>query len=171
METNMSVTNIFSKLLVAGSLLAGTQLMSQTAGMSIVGTAHAGSLVEKILRTDPSLPLPGCESTKVLKKITRDFNWAERNTWNRGFEIETLGHPQQKGIDARDDQFSDVPLVPTRYCEVTAHMTNGQRYSMHYLIEAKMGFVGVGWGAEFCVHGLDPWNTFDGYCRAAHPGG
>ncbi|MEM1364615.1 MAG: hypothetical protein AAGH82_02585 [Pseudomonadota bacterium] len=127
------------------------------------------SLVETVLETDPSLPLPVCDNRRVLKKITRDFNWAERNTWHRGFKIDTLGHPQQKGIDTREDQFSDVPLVPVRYCEVTAHMTNGQRYSLHYIIEAKSGFAGVGWGAEFCVHGLDPWNTFGGHCRAAHP--
>ncbi|MEO0498421.1 MAG: hypothetical protein AAF141_13810, partial [Pseudomonadota bacterium] len=123
----MSVTNSLSKLLCAAGLLAATQMVASTSNIGFVQTAAAGSLVEKVLRTDPSLPLPNCESTRVLNKITRDFNWAERNTWNRGFEIESLGHPQQKGIDTREDQFSDVPLIPVRYCEVTAHMTNGQR--------------------------------------------
>ncbi|MEO0636236.1 MAG: hypothetical protein AAFY73_06265 [Pseudomonadota bacterium] len=136
--------------------------------------AHAAgggslSIVEKVLRTDPSLPLPTCENQRVLGKVTRDFNWSERNTWHRGFEIESVSHPQEKGIDTREDDYGDVPLVPARYCEVTAHMTNGQRYSMHYIIEAKTSFVGVNWGVEFCVHDLDPFYTFGGFCRAAHP--
>ncbi|MEN0088408.1 MAG: hypothetical protein AAF737_08245 [Pseudomonadota bacterium] len=165
----MRTAKFVGKLLCAAALVSLTQTMAFAADLGSANSGNSRSLVEKVLRTDPSLPLPGCEDKRVLKKITKRFNWAERNTWHRGFEINTLGHPQQKGIDTREDELSDFPLVPVRYCEVTAQMTNGQNYSMHYIIEAKTGFVGVSWGTEFCVHGLDPWRVYDGRCRVAHP--
>jgi hypothetical protein len=127
--------------------------------------------VDKVLRTDPSQPLPTCDNRRVISQIIHRFNNAERKTWKRGFSISQVSHPHSRGDNLRQDAYGEPPLVPIRYCETTAHMTNGKNYSMHYFIEAKMGFVGVSWGTEFCVHGLDPWRVYNGACEIAHPVG
>ena len=134
----------------------------------LASPAQAFSLVEKILEWDASTPLPVCDAKTVVRTITKRFNRAEKSNWKRGFTIDQIGQISERRQDLRSDEFGDPPLVPARYCNATAHMSNGQTYSMHYFIEAKAGFVGVKWGAEFCVHGLDPWRVYNGRCEIAH---
>lgn len=135
-------------------------------------TASAGLL-------DPLLQhrsFPQCHDTKVLGKIVERFNWAEDNTWHRGFylmdidrirERTVLGHGYGEPTHAEgyDAPPAHERLIPRRYCRAHALLTNGRHPTLFYLIEGGQGFAGNGFNVEFCINGLDPWREYDGSCR------
>ena len=133
-------------------------------GLSI-SSAQAFSIVDHVLKTDPSLPLPNCDAPRVANTIMRRFNSAESKYPAHGLKIAQLSGPDETRTDLRDDEFGDIPLVPMRLCAATATMSNGATYRMNYSIEAKSGFAGVLWGVEFCVDGLDASFAYNGDCR------
>ncbi len=61
--------------------------------------------------------------------------------------------------------FGETQPIARRYCGATAHMSDGRRRAVWYLIEDHMGFAGVGDGVEFCVSGFDRWFVYNGHCR------
>ena len=65
----------------------------------------------------------------------------------------------------RYEPFSDTHPIARRYCGATAALSDGNNHEMWYLIEDRMGFVGVGDGVEFCVSGFDRWHVYNGHCR------
>ena len=101
-----------------------------------------------------------CADPGVLGKIQARFAWAERNTWHRGFVIESIGNPRPSG-----HPYAEPGLVHRDYCVADAVMTNGSAHQVYYAIEHGLGFVGLGHDVDFCVPGLDPWHVHDGDCR------
>jgi len=55
--------------------------------------------------------------------------------------------------------------IARRYCGATAELSDGRHRKVWYLIEDRMGFVGVGDGVEFCVSGFDRWKVYNAHCR------
>lgn len=104
--------------------------------------------------------MPACTEPPVAKRIIEDFNWAERNTWRRGFSMEKLTRMHEH----RTEQWRNSPVL-RRYCMATAHMSDGQRRNVYYLIEDRGGFAGQTWEVTHCVSGLDDWRNHDGHCR------
>lgn len=107
---------------------------------------------------------PACTNEKVLEKITKRFNKAEEDTWNRGFYLESISRPHGHGQRGFEDS-----SINRHYCHAYANLSNGRTRKVHYLIEEGQGFAGFGWNVEFCVTGLDPWKIYDGYCRTVRP--
>ncbi|MFD0915660.1 hypothetical protein ACFQ14_04510 [Pseudahrensia aquimaris] len=103
---------------------------------------------------------PHCDDPKVLKQIVEKFNWAEDNTWHRGFVLDGLEHTRERQVHD-----SDHTAIPRRYCRAHALLSNGKHPTMLYLIEGGQGFAGTGFNVEFCINGLDPWRVYDGSCR------
>lgn len=58
----------------------------------------------------------------------------------------------------------DWPIA-RRYCGATAVLSDGRHREVWYLIEGRMGFVGIGENVEFCVSGFDRWMVYNGRCR------
>lgn len=135
-------------------------------------TSRAG-LLEPLLR---HRSFPQCHDVKVLGMIIERFNWAEENTWHRGFylaDIERIressvrgdGFGNKSALEGYDAQPADERLIPRRYCRGHARLTNGRHPTVFYLIEGGQGFAGNSFNVEFCVNGLDPWREYDGSCR------
>lgn len=110
--------------------------------------------------------LPACTSEKVLRKIVRRFNHAERVYWQE--RDLTLDHVSE-AHEHQSDLFPDSP-INRQYCHGDAHFENGDKHRIHYLIEQGAGFAGFTWNVEYCIHGLDPWRYYDGRCRVLSPG-
>ena len=104
---------------------------------------------------------PQCQDIKVLGKIVERFNWAEKNTWNRGFFLQDIERVRERVV-----QNNSQSLIPRRYCRAHARLTNGRHPVLFFLIEGGQGFAGNSFNVEFCLNGYDRWNEYDGSCRA-----
>ena len=115
-----------------------------------------GKLIKPHLET-----FPQCDDQKVLRDIIKRFNWAEQNTWQRGFGLDDITEVRERTVVAGENE-----AIPRRYCRGHAQLSNGRHPTVLYLIEGGQGFAGTGHKVQFCVNGLDPWRMFDGSCRA-----
>ncbi|MBX3595995.1 MAG: hypothetical protein KF874_00350 [Rhizobiaceae bacterium] len=61
--------------------------------------------------------------------------------------------------------YEDSPIA-RQYCGATVVLSDGSQRDVRYLIEAGMGFAGLGGSnVEFCVSGFDRWFVYSGGCR------
>ncbi len=141
--------------------IAATRNESKSIFFRLLNTLFAAFLLLCIgLGTAKAGEFPQCDDATVEGRIIADFNWAERNTWQRGFELSEL----TKMHEHRTTRF-DGSQVTRRYCMAKAHLTNGKHRSVYYMINDKGGFAGISWKVTHCVMGLDPWKNHDGNCR------
>lgn len=103
---------------------------------------------------------PDCHSVPVEARIIRDFNWAERKTWNRGYTLIRLSGAHEH----RTKQY-EGSVVTRRYCMARAHFTNGDQRMVYFMVSDIGGFVGQNWDVTHCVAGLEPWRNHGGNCR------
>ncbi len=108
-----------------------------------------------------SAQYPNCDDVPVEFRIVREFNWAERKTWQRGFQMVRFSGAHEH----RTVQYSGSE-VSRRYCMAKAHFSNGENRTIYFMISDIGGFVGLNWDVTHCVIGLDPWRNHDGECRA-----
>jgi hypothetical protein len=101
-----------------------------------------------------------CADRYVLNRIKSRFAWAERNTWHRGYVMDSLENPRPSG-----HPYAEPGLIARDYCVAEAVMTNGEFRTVYYAVEHGVGFAGIGRYVDFCVLGLDPWHVHDGACR------
>ena len=57
--------------------------------------------------------------------------------------------------------------IPRRFCSGTAVINDGARHPMYYSIAEDTGMIGMDWGVNFCVVGLDRNDAYNPNCRAA----
>lgn len=126
----------------------------------IVSFASASSVMAGPLDLLVKPSFPQCHDVKVLGKIVERFNWAEENTWNRGFYLQDIERVRERVVQNHSDR-----LIPRRYCRAHAQLTNGRHPTLFFLIEGGQGFAGNGFNVEFCLNGYDRWNEYDGSCR------
>jgi ABC-type uncharacterized transport system permease subunit len=101
-----------------------------------------------------------CASPLVVSAVVSRFNWAERTTFKRGFNLAALSNPR-----ANPDPVLNVGVIPKRYCMAEAMMSNGMRSTAYYVVLMGQGLASIGNGLDFCIIGLDPWRVYDGACR------
>ncbi len=121
------------------------------------GVAIAGQIDRHIQHKT----FPNCDDIRVLGKIVKRFNWAEENTWHRGFYLQDIQRVRERQV--RGTRLSQIPR---RYCRAHARLTNGRHPTLYYLIEGGQGFAGNHFNVEFCLGGLDRWNVYNGSCRS-----
>lgn len=113
-----------------------------------------------VVRTAEAAQFPACHAVPVEAKIIRDFNWAEKNTWNRGYLLARLS-----GAHEHRTRIFDESIVTRRYCMAKAHFTNGDHRTVYFMVSDIGGFVGRNWDVTHCVMGLEPWRNHGGNCR------
>ena len=122
-----------------------------------VAPAHAADPGSGYARAD----IRACADARMLARISQRFAWAERNTWQRGYEIAAIERPR-----LRYTVFKGPSMIRHRHCRATAVMTNGARRALFYTVSAGMGFASIGQGVDFCLAGLDPWRVHGAACRS-----
>ena len=135
------------------------------AGLGAVAPAHAASWLEKnFWLSGPNYDgvLPPCEA--ALNKIARRFAQKESRFWNSSLQIvgfqgvrETAFRPWANGT------------IPRRYCSATAYINDGRKHRMNYWIGEDTGMIGMTWGVEWCVVGLDRNWAYNPACKMAQP--
>ena len=135
------------------------------AGLGAVAPAHAASWLEKnFWLSGPNYDgvLPPCEA--ALNKIARRFAQKESRFWNSSLQIvsfegvrETAFRPWANGT------------IPRRYCSATAFVSDGRKHRVNYWIGEDTGMIGMTWGVEWCVVGLDRNWAYNPACKMAQP--
>ena len=115
-------------------------------------------------RHDALVPL--CDDPGVLRQISAKFTHKEGEYWNSNLEI--LGFDRVR--EAAFRPWAGAPQsIPRRFCNGLARVSDGRRHLVHYSIAETSGWLGVGWGVEWCVVGLDRNWAFNPACRMARP--
>ncbi len=108
--------------------------------------------------------MPACDYPGALDRIIENFRTKEGRFWNSDLKI--------VGIE-NIHQTSDLPwaaqAIPRRFCSGTAVISDGVKRTIYYSIAEDTGVIGMDWGVNFCVVGLDRNRAYEPGCRAARP--
>lgn len=149
---------MISKLL-SRSLLAGLAL----ALAAPVALARPMAPAER--RIIPFSPdMPACDDSSVLGEIQSRFAARESEYWDSGLSIAAFDRIRQIGY-----RTNGLDYAPRRYCAARAVFPDGATRKVTYSIASDLGWLGIGWGVEWCVAGLDRLHAYGGWCRAAGP--
>jgi len=108
--------------------------------------------------------LPPCNYRAALDRIIGDFQIKEARFWNSRLQIVGIENIQQTALLPWAAQ-----SIPRRFCSGTAVINDGARHAIFYSIAEDTGMIGIDWGVNFCVVGLDRNFAYGPACRAARP--
>ncbi|MGD9914467.1 MAG: hypothetical protein AB7S80_10330 [Rhizobiaceae bacterium] len=127
-------------------------LAAAAAGMFSASTASAGADKE----------VASCHDSAVLARIVSKFRHQVTYVPNLP-DVDIVDF--RKIHERRYLPYRESRPIARRYCGATAHLSDGKKRSVWYLIEDRMGFASIGDGVEFCVSGFDRWRVYNGRCR------
>lgn len=133
--------------------------------------------------------LPQCDSPDVVDLIQTRFLEREAGYWESGIEIRRLDAIKETGFRS-----NGVDYIPRRYCSAQAIMSDKKVRAVFYSIGEDQGMtggdavggvlssltfgiytsrlgasLGLNWGVDWCVVGLDRNYAYGANCKAARP--
>ncbi len=108
--------------------------------------------------------LPACDEALVLAEIARKFWDRERDYWDGDLSLEFFDAVRETGFRTRGLSF-----IPRRHCAAAALFNDGAVRQVIYTIGEDLGFIGFGWGVDWCVVGLDRSLAHAPACSGAGP--
>ena len=108
--------------------------------------------------------MPGCDYPPALDRIIGNFHSKEARFWNSELQIVGIENIHETAALPWAAQ-----SVPRRFCSGTALINDGRRHAIYYSIAEDTGMIGMSWGVNFCVVGLDREWAYNPACRAAKP--
>jgi hypothetical protein len=142
-------------------------LLVTAVSLSWAPPARAATIFEKeFWLSGPrySAKLPLCEERGPLDMIRRRFSTKEGKFWNS--DLKLVGFEQIQEVAW---QPWAPGTIPRRFCSASALISDGVRRSMYYSITEDAGMIGVSYGVEFCVVGLDREWSYQPACLRAKP--
>ncbi len=146
--------------------IAGAALV---AGLAVVTSSQprAASILEKNFwlsgpRYDRNLP--ACDTPAALDRIIANFHTKEIRFWNSELRIVGIENIQETALMPWAAQ-----SIPRRYCSGTVVINDSTRHPLYYSIAEDTGMIGMDWGVNFCVDGLDRNDAYNPHCRSAKP--
>jgi hypothetical protein len=108
--------------------------------------------------------VPSCNYQGALDRIAWNFSSKEGRFWNS--ELRIVGFE-----DIKESAFLPwaAQSIPRRFCSGTAVINDGGRHAIYYSIAEDTDLIGMAWGVNFCVAGLDRNWAYNPDCRAAKP--
>lgn len=113
-------------------------------------------------RYDAVVPL--CEDTWVLNEIRSKFSHKEGEFWSSNLAIVGFDRIREAAFRPWAPQ-----AIPRRFCNGVVRVSDGRKHQVHYTIIENSGWLGISWGVEWCVAGLDRNWAYNPSCRAARP--
>ena len=108
--------------------------------------------------------MPACDFRPALDRIIGNFLTKETRFWNSELKIVGIENIRETAVLAWAAQ-----SIPRRFCSGTALMSDGVRHPIYYSIGEDTGMIGMDFGVNFCVVGLDRNWAYGPACRAARP--
>lgn len=108
--------------------------------------------------------LPACDDAGVLSTISGRFAETQRTYWNPQLAIDGFERVREIGFRA-----NGLSFIPRRYCVARAAMNDLKQRTVVYAVVESLGIIGMTWGVEWCVVGLDPMHAYSPACYAIKP--
>lgn len=108
--------------------------------------------------------IPTCDFGPALDRIMANFRTKEARFWNSELQIVGIEDIRETAVLPWAAQ-----SVPRRFCAGMALINDGLRHAIYYSIGEDTGMIGMDWGVNFCVAGLDRDWEYGPACRAAKP--
>ncbi len=108
--------------------------------------------------------MPACDFRPALDRIIGNFLTKETRFWDSELKIVGIENIRETAVLAWEAQ-----SIPRRFCSGTALMNDGVRHPIYYSIGEDTGMIGMDFGVNFCVVGLDRNWAYGPACRAARP--
>jgi hypothetical protein len=108
--------------------------------------------------------LPLCDNPGVLSTITDRFDHKESAFWNSPLQIGGYDRIREIGFRA-----NGLGYIPRRYCIARAQLSDLKPRTVIYAIREDLGILGIGFGVEWCVVGLDRNLAYAPGCQAVRP--
>ena len=108
--------------------------------------------------------VPACDYRPALDRIIANFRTKEFGFWNSQLRIVGI-----ENIHETAAQPWAAQSIPRRYCSGTAVINDGLKHPLFYSIAEDTGMIGMDFGVNFCVTGLDRDWAYNPACRAARP--
>jgi hypothetical protein len=108
--------------------------------------------------------VPACSDPEVLRTIQYRFIQRETGFWNSDLRIDHIDRVGQVALRPWGADF-----IPRRFCQARAFLNNDRRHTLTYSIIEDGSIMGITWGVQWCVVGLDRNMHFAPECRAARP--
>jgi len=113
-------------------------------------------------RYDAYVPL--CDDRGVLGQISSKFSQKESVYWNSNLDIVGIDRIREVAFRPWDTQ-----TIPRRFCSGVARISDGSKHQISYSINETGSWIGIGWGVEWCVVGLDRNWAYNPACLMARP--
>ena len=113
-------------------------------------------------RYDAVVPL--CDDSWVQSRMRGTFAQKEGRFWNSDLTIVELENIRETTFNPWRYQ-----TIPRRFCRAVALVSDGIRRPVYYSIGEDLGMIGMKWGVEWCVTGLDRNWAYSPRCRMAKP--
>lgn len=108
--------------------------------------------------------MPACDDPGPLGKISGQFAQKESRFWNS--ELRILGFEYVRQVAFRPWA---EDTIPRRFCTGRVMVSDGKKRTIHYWIGEDTGMIGMTYGVEFCVVGLDRNWAYNPSCKMALP--
>lgn len=108
--------------------------------------------------------LPACDSSLALAEIQSRFASKERMFWNSSLQLVAFDRIRET---ANRPWASDT--IPRRFCSGRVQVSDDVWRPVHYFIGEDLAEIGLSWGVEWCVVGLDRNWANSPVCRMAQP--
>jgi hypothetical protein len=107
---------------------------------------------------------PGCQDTAVLEKIAERFAEREARFWATNLTLVHFEHIRPIawrpwGLD----------FIPRRFCTAQVTVSDGRKRRIDYSVREDLGIIGLTWGVDWCVSGLDRNRAYAPDCLMARP--
>ena len=159
-----------ARLTAHRSTLARRSLAALMGAALFLGSAASGqaaSFLEKNFwlegpRYDGVMPV--CDDPAALDKIATRFREKEGRFWNSALQI--VGFEQIRQVAYRP--WAEY-TIPRRFCTGKVMVSDGRKRTIHFWIGEDTGMIGMTYGVEWCVVGLDRNWAYNPACKAAEP--
>lgn len=139
--------------------------------MLVIGTlpANAAGWLEKNFglwgpRYDAVVPL--CEAPEALWKIQSRFAEREGRYWQSNLQL--VEFERVREIAFRPWAAAEN-AIPRRFCSAVVLVSDGRKRPVYYSIIEDADMIGMTWGVEWCVVGLDRNWAYNPACKMARP--
>ena len=145
-------------------------LFAVTLGLAVAAgvlPASAASWLEKNFwlsgpRYDALVPV--CEDPEALWKIQSRFAEKEGKFWQSDLQLVGFERVQEIAFRPWAEQ-----TIPRRFCRALVLVSDGKKRPLYYSIIEDAGMIGMTWGVEWCVVGLDRNWAYNPACKMARP--